>query len=79
MRLGCAPGECGLIGRMLGGLACFLLFGGTSKYCSDCRKLLKQQQEETEGKVPANLDKGPLFRIIWFVVAAGILLLLASA
>ena len=56
---------------LLGILFCFLLFGGTSKYCQDCRKALKEQG----GKV----DKGFLFRLIWFVVVVGILLVIANA
>ena len=68
-RVGCAHGECGE--RMLGGLICFLLFGGTSKYCPSCRETLKAQGEK--------VDKGPLFRLIWLIVVVGILFLLANA
>ena len=70
-RLGCAPGQCGWLGRILGGLTCFLLFGGTSKYCPSCREAMKDAGEK--------VDKGPLFRLIWFIVAVGIVYLIASA
>ena len=70
-KMGCAPGQCGLIGRMLGGLTCFLLFGGTSKYCPSCRETLKEQGEK--------VDKSFQFRLIWFLVVVGILCLLSFA
>ena len=69
-RLGCAPGGCGWIGQILGGLFCFILFGGTSKYCPSCRGSIK----ESGGKV----DKGFLFRVIWFVAAIAILVIIAK-
>ena len=53
-----------------GALIGFLLFGGSSKYCSGCRAALK-----AEGK---KVDKGPLFRLIWFIVAIIILCSLAG-
>lgn len=50
---------------LLGILVCFLLFGGTSKYCSSCREALKAKGEK--------VDKSPLFRLIWLAVAILIL------
>ena len=70
-RLGCAPGQGGWIGRILGGLICFLLFGGTSKYCPSCREAMKEEGEE--------VDKGLLFRLIWLIVALGIIYLIVKA
>ena len=58
---------CGIIGEIF----CFLLFGGTSKYCPNCRAALKEQGQK--------VDKGPLFRLIWLIVVVGILFLIASA
>ena len=70
-RLGSKKGGCGLLGRVLGMLTVFLLFGGTSKYCPECRKSIKEEG----GK----LDKGFLFRVIWFLLAALILFAIAMA
>ena len=58
--------SCGLIGELF----CFLLFGGTSKYCPSCREAMKEAGEK--------VDKGPLFRLIWFLVVVGIILCLLS-
>ena len=65
-RIGCAPGNFGYLGRIIGGLTFFILFGGTSKYCPSCREALKQQNEMAEDKsqkVP--LDKDFSFRLAW--------------
>ena len=79
-RLGCARGQFEFIGRVLGGLTCFILFGGTSKYCPNCREAMKAQKYQAEDGAPQiKLDKGPLFRVVWFVVAIGIIYLLLSA
>ena len=59
--------SCGLIGELF----CFLLFGGTSKYCPSCREAMKEAGEK--------VDKGPLSRLIWLIVVVGILFLLANA
>ncbi len=68
--------SCGLIGELL----CFLLFGGTSKYCPSCREALKEQNREAEDDASrVKLDKGPLFRLIWLIVVIGILFLIANA
>ena len=68
--------SCGLIGELF----CFLLFGGTSKYCPSCREALKEQNRETEdGAQKVKLDKGPLFRLIWLIVVIGILIVIANA
>jgi len=73
MRLGCAPGQAGYLGRILGGLAMFLFFGGTSKYCPSCREALIQEKENGQQSDPRHkLDKTFLFRLVWFLVAAGI-------
>ena len=63
---------------LLGVLFCFLLFGGTSKYCSTCRAIIKQH-EDMGDDYPHQLDKRPRFRLIWVLVAVGILGLLAVA
>lgn len=54
--------SCGLLGNLI----CFILFGGTSKYCPSCRASLKEQGEK--------VDKGPLFRLIWLIVVVGIII-----
>ena len=59
--------SCGLIGELF----CFLLFGGTSKYCPRCREALKDAGQK--------VDKGFLFRLIWLGVVVGIVYLIASA
>ena len=61
----------GGLGGLLGILLCFLLFGGTSKYCPSCRKNLK--------KAGQKVDKGPLFRLIWFAVAILICYIVSAA
>ena len=68
MRLGGAPGNCGLLGRLLGMLVMFFFFGGTSKYCQTCRAAVKQET----GKE----DKDLRFRAIWFVVAVIVLFII---
>ena len=55
----------------IGEFICFLLFGGTSKYCPSCRAALKENGQK--------VDKGCLFRLIWVGVVVGILYLIAKA
>ena len=59
--------SCGLIGELF----CFLVFGGTSKYCPSCREAMKGQGQK--------IDKGPLFRLIWLIVVVVILFVIAKA
>ena len=61
----------GASGGLIGEFFCFLVFGGTSKYCPSCREAMKSNG----GKV----DKGFLFRLIWLIVVIGIIFVIASA
>ena len=55
----------------IGEFICFLLFGGTSKYCPSCRASMKENGQK--------VDKGFLFRLIWLGVVVGILYVIVNA
>ena len=78
-RLGCGKGMFGWIGQILGGLFCFILFGGTSKYCPSCRERIKAANASEENECKEKLDKGFLFRLIWFVVVIAVIAIIGSA
>ena len=61
----------GVTGAVPGILLCFLLFGGTSKYCPQCREAREERGEKN--------DKGFLFRLAWFAVVVLILAIICFA
>ena len=59
-------GDWGIVGVLI----IFILFGGASKYCPDCKKAIKASTGKSE--------KGFLFRLIWFACALLVILMLFS-